>query len=271
MMGPGGLDQGLGARLAGHAKAPGPRIDIAEAALVLGELGRPGVDPAPYRAHLAALAEAARRTATLEGVAAHLFDRLGYRGDTETYEDLRNANLTHVIDRRQGLPVALGVLALHAWRAAGLEAWGANAPGHFLVMVETEDGPELRDPFNGGRVVSEADLAQLFQAAGWDAASGRGTLSPMDDRAVLARLQNNIKIRALAAEDLERAAQALGTMVILAPRDAAFWRELALVETRRENLRAAAGALEGALAATTDAGSARGIELELRALRARLN
>ena len=31
-----------------------------------------------------------------------LFERHGYRGDSKTYDDMQNANLTRVIDRRKG-------------------------------------------------------------------------------------------------------------------------------------------------------------------------
>ena len=42
-----------------------------------------------------------------------------YRGDEETYDDLDNANLMRVIERRKGLPVALGILYLYAARSQG--------------------------------------------------------------------------------------------------------------------------------------------------------
>lgn len=272
MIGPGDREAALRARLAAVVEATGPVLDIAEAALLLAALGRPDVDLAPYRAHLARLAAEARGTGSTNAVVELLFGRHGYRGDSETYDDLRNADLAHVIDRRRGLPVALGILTVHAARAAGLAAWGANTPGHFLVLIEEPGGPGLRDPFNGGRAVGAAELARLVTAVlGPDARLDPAVLAPMDDRAVLVRLQNNIKVRAMAAEDADRAAMALGSMVVLAPGDASLWRELAQLEVKRENLRAAGRALEGALAAASAADEARAIELELRRLRARLN
>ena len=52
-----------------------------------------------------------------------------------TYDDPQNADLMAVIDRRRGLPVALGILYIHAARAAGLEASGLNTPDHFLLQL----------------------------------------------------------------------------------------------------------------------------------------
>ncbi|UCH75577.1 MAG: hypothetical protein JSU82_07025, partial [Rhodospirillales bacterium] len=91
------------------------RIDIAGVALVLAGLDRPGVPLARYRDHLDLLVDDLRRAAadaeSLEArilaVREILFAAYGYEGDRRTYDDLQNANLMRVIDRRRGLPVAL--------------------------------------------------------------------------------------------------------------------------------------------------------------------
>ncbi len=89
-------------------------IDLAEAALMLAAFDRPDAPIDAYRDHLGRLvvetAEAARGADSLEekvdSVNAVLFERHGYQGDGETYDDMQNANLMRVIDRRKGLPVA---------------------------------------------------------------------------------------------------------------------------------------------------------------------
>ena len=59
---------------------------------------------------------------------------MAYDGDRLNYDDPGNADFMSVIDRRRGLPVALGILYLHrAARAAGFQAMGLNTPGHFLL------------------------------------------------------------------------------------------------------------------------------------------
>ena len=102
--------------------AQDPTVDIAEAALLLSAARQPALDLDPYRQHLATLvAEVAdlvrRRRAPLESLRQVLAVSYGYRGDRETYDDLRNADLAHVIDRRKGLPVALSVIWMHVARA----------------------------------------------------------------------------------------------------------------------------------------------------------
>ena len=72
------------------------------------------------------------------------------RGNVEDYDNPANANLIQVIERRQGLPVALGILWLHAARAAGWPAHGVDFPAHFLIALEGAGGQLVVDAFDGG-------------------------------------------------------------------------------------------------------------------------
>lgn len=92
---------------------------------------------------------------------AEAMRRQGYAGDVLTYDDLQNANLIRVIDRRKGLPVALGILWIHAARARGWRADGLAFPGHFLVRLEHR---VIVDPFNEGRLCDAAFLRRLLRA-----------------------------------------------------------------------------------------------------------
>ena len=104
-------------------------------------------------AQMATTAEdGARALATL------LVGRYGYDGDRLPYDDPQNADFIAVIDRRRGLPVALGILYIHAARAAGFEAVGLNSPGHFLLRITLRSGEALIDPFNGGAALERESL-----------------------------------------------------------------------------------------------------------------
>ena len=85
--------------------------------------------------------------AQADALAAVLAEGYGYAGDTLTYEDLQNANLMRVIDRKKGLPVALGILYIHAGRAQGWDIAGLAFPGHFLVRIEGRGERRILDPF----------------------------------------------------------------------------------------------------------------------------
>ncbi len=81
----------------------------------------------------------------------------------ETYDDLANANLIRVIERRRGLPVALGVLWLHTAHAAGWAAHGVDFPAHFLVAMPGAGGQSMLDVFHGGTPLTSKDLRALLK------------------------------------------------------------------------------------------------------------
>lgn len=233
---------------------PDEAIDLAEAALALGALERPQVPLDRYRRHVTALARDVAdrydpdddglesRIAILHAV---LVQRHGYVGDTDTYDDLQNANLLRVIDRRRGLPVALGILYLHAGRAQGWSMVGLNFPGHFLLRLDHEGERAILDPFNDGRVRTVVELRELLKASAGSAAELEpGHYAPVGNRDILLRLQNNRKLRHLSANEVPQALEVLGAMRLFAPEEPALWRETGLLEAHQGNIDAAIDALE---------------------------
>ena len=234
--------------------ASGERIlPIAEAALALASFERPRVGPSRYREHLRVLArdvgrhagagsDAAARARALNEI---ILLKYGYTGDELTYDDLQNANLMRVVDRRKGLPVALGILYMHAGRAQGWDTVGLAFPGHFLIRLS--DGAErlILDPFHGGQVCGAAELRELLKATtGQESELQAEYYAPVSDLDVLLRLQNNLKARLLQAERHERAVGVVETMLMLAPDLTELWREAGMLHARLGNMRSAAAALE---------------------------
>ena len=259
--------------------APGP-IDLAEAALLLAALDRPGVALASYRRHLAVLAdEVGAETSATDAVGTQtaalnrvIVGRHGYKGDVETYDDFRNANLIDVIDRRKGLPVAIGILYIHCVRGYGGAVDGLNFPSHFLVRIGGRGQRAILDPFNGGQALAPEDLrARLKELHGGDAELQPRFHEPVDDRDILIRLQNNIKIRAIQSGDTERALQVLEGMSWLAPGRADLCWEQALLECRAGQTDAAIATLERFLEGSGGQARHRQIENLLRHLRSRAN
>jgi len=229
--------------------------DIATAALMLSALDHAGRDLAPYRAHLAEIAEQARAEARLtvtaeDGVRALsglLVGRYGYDGDRIAYDNPQNADLIAVIDRRRGMPVALGILYLHAARAAGFEAQGLQSPGHFLLRIVRRGCEALIDPFNGGAAVERETLGgpPRIRAA---VPEGGNALDPSSDIDVLLRLQNNLKLRALETGERDRALELAKRMVLIAPRQPELWLDLARLNEADGALGAAQKAYDACLA-----------------------
>src|SRR6266853_5392340 len=233
--------------------AGSPVLPIGEAALALASFERPRVGLSRYRQHLVALARDVGRHAGAAGDLAGRAQALneiillkyGYSGDALTYDDLQNANLMRVVDRRKGLPVALGILYLHAARAQGWDSVGLGFPGHFLIRLA--EGPErlILDPFHGGQVCDAAMLRELLKAmAGQDVELTPEHYAPVADRDVLLRLQNNLKSRLLQGGRHERALKVVETMLMLAPELAELWHEAGILHARLGNLLAGANALE---------------------------
>jgi regulator of sirC expression with transglutaminase-like and TPR domain len=253
--------------------------DIATAALMLAALDHAGQPLAPYREHLAEIARLAESEARLvhhieDGarmLSALLAGRYGYDGDRLNYDDPQNADLMAVIDRRRGLPVALGILYIHAARAAGFEAVGLNIPGHFLLRISQGGREALIDPFNGGSALDRERLGAPPVIAA--PAPGDPRLAqPVGDIDVLLRLQNNLKLRALQAGARGRALEIAGRMVLIAPRLPELWVDLARLNEAAGALGAAQKAYEKCLSlAKPGQGLHNEAALALNALKRRLN
>jgi regulator of sirC expression with transglutaminase-like and TPR domain len=267
----------IAAALREIGQRPDEAIDLAETALLLAALDHADIDLAPYRAHLAALAaevaDAARvGTPRLDALKDVLVGRHGYAGDQATYDDLANADLIRVIDRRRGLPVALSILWMHAARAQGWTADGLGFPSHFLIRLDVGPSFAVLDPFNGGQALEPPALRSLLQRLGGAEAELRAEyLQPVGTRAVLLRLQNNIKLRLLQARRGAAALAVVERMILVAPRDPALWHEAAMLHRGLDNLKAAMACLEQVAALAPALATRHGVEAEIAALRSRLN
>ena len=262
--------------LAVAGAAPDERFPLFEASLSCALHEDPGRDPAAART-LADEAEARLRE-RLKGeppedaICEALGGDMGLTGDILTYEDPANMDMIAVCARRKGLPVALGVLYLEAARRCDLKVAGVDFPGHFLLRIETEEGPMALDPFAGGRVVLPSELTQRALQTGLtpDAASRMDMLmAPVRDRQVAIRLQNNIFARAINIRDYPRAERSALRRALLDPADHRPWLDVAAA---REGQGALAGALEAlGRAQVLDGGAAIAARAARERVRLRLN
>jgi regulator of sirC expression with transglutaminase-like and TPR domain len=238
-------------RLRDLCAGDGRRLDLLEAALTLSALRRTEpIDLAPFRQHVAAMASdladlVRRRGASPEGLAEIIARSYGYRGDTESYDDLQNADLVRVVERRKGLPVALSILYLDVARRQGWEAEGLAFPAHFLIRVGVDGARHVVDPFHDGVVRDAADLRGLLrQVMGPDAELRPQHFDPVTDRDVLLRLENNVRLRLARREDWLAAAQSLERMLAIAPDRSELLFEAGQLNARLDKRRAAIAAFE---------------------------
>ena len=207
-------------------------IPLAETALLLSATYSAGIDLGRYRTHLEKIVEevgsrfkalrdagaddsAETRLAALKHI---ISDQYQYSGDTENYDDLQNADLVRVIDRRKGLPIALAIITLHAAHAQGWVMEGLNFPGHFLLRLEVGSQRLITDPFNNFQIMQAPDLrALLKKIAGPEAELAASYYESATSRDVLIRLQNNIKHRQIEHEDYIGALETVEQMRLIAP------------------------------------------------------
>ena len=262
------------------AAVASPILPIAEAALALASFERPRVGLARYRHHLEAIARdvgrhggaAGELVTRAEALNEIILLKYGYSGDELTYDDLQNANLMRVVDRRKGLPVALGILYLHAARAQGWDSVGLGFPGHFLIRLTEGAERLILDPFHGGRVCDAAGLRELLKAmAGQEVELSPEHYAPVADRDVLLRLQNNLKSRLLQGGHRERALRVVETMLMLAPDLAELWHEAGLLNARLGNMRAGMNALEEFITRAPEGNARHQAAAILQQLKSKLN
>ena len=259
---------------------PDVEIDIGDAALQFARIDEPDANWTAARAHLSELARdmaaIGRGITDLEARASVLTrllaGRHGYHGDELTFDDLANANLIRVIERRQGMPVALGVIWLHACRAAGWSAHGVDFPSHFLIALSGKGTQVVLDVFNGGIEMEARDLRALIKRVEGEKAELRpGVLQPMSARGVLLRLQNNIKSRRLQEGNVSGGLACLLDMLRIAPDHATLWREAAMLHQRMEQVAAALRCYERFLILVPEGEAASRVRASVATLRGRLN
>ena len=261
---------------------PDTEIDIGNAAIQLARVDAPNADWQAARAHLSELARDAVAIAKslgtrdvsmrAEALAGLISGRYAFAGDSETYDDLSNANMIRVVERRKGLPVALGIIWLHAARAAGWGAHGVDFPAHFLIALEGKSVQAVVDVFAGGVTLDARDLrALLKRVEGEDAELRPGLLRPMSARRVLLRLQNNIMTRRLQVGDLAGGLTCTEDMLRIAPDHAELWRQAAVMNQRLDRVGAALRCFDRFLALVPEGDAAARVRGAMNELRTRLN
>jgi len=142
-------------------------------------------------AHLDRLAESCTEH-TVDGVVRHLFDGLGFAGDTDDYHNPENSMLDRVLDRRRGMPITLAAVMIETGRRLDVGLDGVGMPGHFLVRDRT-DPERFLDPYAGGVTRDRGECMARFDSIhGGKAAFDERFLDPVATRSVVTRVLNNL-------------------------------------------------------------------------------
>ena len=182
-------------------------VPLDEASLAISATLQPGLDEFEWLAAIDLLAGECP-TPTAEGVARHLFDSLGFRGNTGEYYDWRNSCLDRVIATRTGIPITLSVLMIEVARRVGVECVGVGMPAHFLVGV-AGDEDTFFDPFHGGVRLDLAGVRSLFVNLTGNAPWSDSYVAPTSNRDIVIRMLNNLKVVFASERDAVRMAMVM--------------------------------------------------------------
>ena len=201
------------------------------------------IEPAPLKMH---------------AINRHLFEELGYAGNTTEYYDPRNSYLNEVFERRLGNPLTLALVQIEVARRLGVPLVGVSFPGHFLVRLPVgDDGVLVMDPFNRGRPLDVDELRDrarphLGGSPPDDNALTR-ILDPASDRAMLVRLLRNLHGVYTEQDDWPRAARSADRILQLQPDHPEALRDRALAYLKMGHRHGARQDLERYLRRNPDA------------------
>lgn len=121
--------------------------------------------------HLAS--RSALRERGCSGLLAHLhealFEDIDLGGDGEIPLHPDSLDLDLVLQTGRGLPIACSMIYCGLAERLGIEAFGIDAPGHFLVGVFDRGDRMVIDPFGGGRLIDHSEFNNLIHAFDEDA------------------------------------------------------------------------------------------------------
>lgn len=236
----------------------GTTLDPVQAALAFArEIAYPGLQPSYWLSELDCLADGIRLAvveasgvrAKVEALNDYLFNRIGFRGNTDDYYDPCNSFLNEVLTRRTGIPITLSLIYVDVARRLGLPAKGIGLPGHFIAGVKVSGKRILVDAYAGGKILTEAECDLLVRrATKYSGPFQPSWLQPARPREIVARMLNNLRGVYVQRESWAESIAVLNCLRALQPDSHEHTRDLGLLYYRSGRLRESIRHLERYLA-----------------------
>ncbi len=231
---------------------PDKDVPIAETLLLLGALELEGTSLNSYQDHIQELHDAlatqieqnpigdeSELEYRLNRLNAVLVDQYGYTGDLEldNHDDPDKINFLYVIDRRLGIPVALGALYIELARKQNWDISGLNFPGHFIFQLENGVQRCMVDPFSPSHTLDAGRLRNLLKETfGPRADLHHDYYTPISTRTVILRFCNNRKSRLITQGDYTRALQMVTHELWLAPEEPRLYFDAGVISIKLDRL-----------------------------------
>lgn len=160
----------------------------------------------------------------------HLFQRLGFEGNTDDYYDPKNNFLNEVLDKKKGIPITLSILYVEVARQIGLDLRICGFPSHVVVKYGEE---MILDPFGGGRLLDVEDLEEiLFRNFGEEIEFEPEFLDELPEDKILVRIIRNLKNSYSQSYAYEKAMRCTNMILAVEPESADEIRDKGILEDR---------------------------------------
>jgi regulator of sirC expression with transglutaminase-like and TPR domain len=176
-----------------------PDVDLAELALLVCAEADPSVDVDIALLRVDALADGLRSAgfragepdADADALTRYLAVQQGFDGTDD--RSAASALLTHVMDRKRGLPVALTMLYVAIARRLRIPAFPIGLPGRVVTGIGGGERPVVVDPSRSGRRLDQAAIsAQVEEATSGQLSFRRSMLRASPTPNVVRRLLNDL-------------------------------------------------------------------------------
>ena len=251
------------------------QINLGEAALLIAAEEYPRLDVDLYLERLDYFGDLAREQAAeargasdlITALNATMFERLGFRGNRESYYDPRNSYLNEVINRRIGIPITLTVVYIEVAKRIGFPIKGVGMPFHFIAKHQAESGDIFIDPFNAGRLLGSAGCDELLtQMSGGKLELQPEHLEAVTNKQILTRMLSNL-LGVYSASDHRRALSAVERILLINPDSAPHIRDRGLLLAKVGDRTNAIAELERYLGLTPNAPDAEAIREQIKSIR----
>jgi regulator of sirC expression with transglutaminase-like and TPR domain len=262
---------------------PEAAVPLAEAALIMACEEYPQLELSPYLDLLDHIADVAQQTihssdspkeivGKVNGV---LFERYGFRGNSQDYYDPRNSFFNDVLDRRVGIPITLSAVYIEVSRRLNFPIAGVGMPGHFIVKYADGGEEFFVDPYNGGQILTREDCRNRLRDRYGDGIEfSDRLLARVTNRQILWRMLNNLKDIYLKGHAIDKCLSVVDMMLIVDSEDLIQFRDRGLLRLRLRQFEGAGRDLEHYLQHAPNAQDRDEIEghvKELKRIRAMMN
>lgn len=160
----------------------------------------------------------------------HLFQRLGFQGNTDDYYDPKNNFLNQVLDKKKGIPITLSIIYVEVARQIGLDLRVCGFPSH-VVVKHGED--IILDPFEGGRLLDIESLEDiLFRNFGEEIEFESEFLDELPEEKILVRIIRNLKNSYSQSYAYEKAMRCIDMILAVEPDAPDEIRDKGILEDR---------------------------------------